>query len=130
MPKGALRKNPLEGRRHAAVRLPRHTERRTRALRMLASPRSSDEDEEDVPGSMADVLIIHGRQATPAEKRLANATPGASFLMKYMLVPLIVLFAGPLIIANSGLLPTRNMIDVAQLCREEPNLPCSVRERN
>lgn len=43
-------------------------------------------------------LLTAMRAPTPSEKRLAAASPSASFFFKFMFLPLIILFAGPLII--------------------------------
>eukprot|EP00277_Geminigera_cryophila_P029252 CAMPEP_0179471612 /NCGR_PEP_ID=MMETSP0799-20121207/51799_1 /TAXON_ID=46947 /ORGANISM="Geminigera cryophila, Strain CCMP2564" /LENGTH=114 /DNA_ID=CAMNT_0021279311 /DNA_START=44 /DNA_END=385 /DNA_ORIENTATION=- len=90
---------------------------------MVASPTNESESDEDVIGSMSELLATV-REATPAEKRLQNATPGASFFMKFMLAPLLLLFAGPLVMLNSGLMSSGNGIDISELCRSDPNLPC------
>jgi hypothetical protein len=82
MPRGGFSRNLVQGRRHAAVRVPTHGEHKARPLRMVASPRSDsdsdrDSDEEsEVRGSMSDVLSGF-RDMTPAEKRVYDAAPGA-----------------------------------------------------
>ena len=93
---------------------------------MLASPRSSsDEGKDEQEDGMPPFLARSHLEMTPHEKRVADVMPGGSFLLKYMMVPLLVLFAGPLLVVNSGLVGSRNDIDVAALCRGDPDLPCA-----
>ena len=93
---------------------------------MLASPRSSsDEGQDEQEDGMPPFLARSHLEMTPHEKRVADVMPGGSFLLKYMMVPLLVLFAGPLLVVYSGLVGSRNDIDVAALCRGDPNLPCA-----
>ena len=93
---------------------------------MLASPRSSsDEGQDEQEDGMPPFLARSHLEMTPHDKRVADVMPGGSFLLKYMMVPLLVLFAGPLLVVNSGLVGSRNDIDVAALCRGDPNLPCA-----
>jgi len=76
-PMPQVRKNPLQGRRHAAVRLPRHTEQRSRPLRMLASPTNESDDDDDTVGSMADVLVpVRVSNSAWAPPGAGGAPPG------------------------------------------------------